>query len=59
MTLEQLRERIDNVIACAGDPEHFHGEEDKLMEEWIRSRATPEEIAEWDRLDHTFTRWYA
>lgn len=60
MQLAELTERIAEIEAMAGDPEIFHGEEDRLMMEWISQRCAPEELTEWERLwSNDCVRWYA
>ena len=61
MNLSSLTERIDSIIAVGDDdPEMAHGDEDDLMTEWIMGHASPEELAEFDRLwNAQFPRWGA
>lgn len=61
MNVNELAEKVNAVVGIGdGDPEAFHAMEDQLMVDWIRARATADELVHWERLwDPNFTRWYA
>lgn len=61
MTIQELRKGVNKALRQGegGDIEGIHLEEDGLMCEWIRARATPEELEEWNRLWGSFDRWYS
>ena len=60
MTIVQLHENVETIRGYAHDDEVAHGMEDDLMRSWIRAKATPEELSEFDRLWSTdFARWCA
>lgn len=60
MTKEELKKRIDRIIAVADDDEVAHSEEDKLHRELLHKFLPNELWVEIVRLDNAdFARWCA
>lgn len=60
MEKEQLKERIDNILASSSDYETAHGREDKLHLELIRELCPDWVVEEVNRLDAApFARYCA
>lgn len=60
MTKEQLKQRIDTIIAIAGDDEVAHAEEDELHVDVIKEFCPQWVTEEIQRLSDTdFARWCA
>jgi hypothetical protein len=61
MNLSELAERAGAVRDAMVDAEAFHYEEDELMRDWIRAKASPSELRVFDALwnDPDALRWYA
>lgn len=60
MTEDELKQRVDAVIATAGDDEIAHGNEDALHLDVIRAFCPDWVVAEVQRLsDADFSRWCA
>ena len=60
MTPEELKNKVDSIIACSGDDEAAHGDEDDLHLEVIRKFCPEWVVAEIERLSNAdFSRWCA